>query len=414
MATAKKSEFKHSPIGPIPSDWDIRELAEIVDKTRPISYGIVQTGESVPNGVKCIRVIDLINGKINSENLITTSKKISDGYKRTILRKGDLVLALRGKLGEIAIVEENLIGANLTRGVALIATNESIDKEFLKQQISSPRTKIVLEKSLNGSALQEISIGVLRKITVVLPNLLKEQRAISAALLTWDKAIEKTTKLIAVKEQRKKWLMQKLLTGKKRLKGFGDEWRISRIGDVGKVVTGNTPETKDADNYGDDYFFVGPSDLGNGKYILDTEKKLSKKGFDSSRQYPIGAVLFTCIGSTIGKAGIANRALTSNQQINAIFCSSDYNNEFIYYQLEFLAPKIKLIASAQAVPIINKSQFEDISLNTPTLKEQTAIVEILQIADKEISILKQKLEAYKEQKKGLMQVLLTGKVRLKI
>lgn len=79
------------------------------------------------------------------------------------------------------------------------------------------------------------------------------------------------------------------------------EWEVKRIKDIGTVVTGSTPSTSDMENYGNEYLFVSPVDLSGNKYIYNTEKKLSLKGYNLSRKIPTGAVLFTCIGSTIGK-----------------------------------------------------------------------------------------------------------------
>src|SRR3989344_6070408 len=84
-----------------------------------------------------------------------------------------------------------------------------------------------------------------------------------------------------------------------------DDWEVKKLGKFAHVATGNTPPTNNKTNYGHDYFFVSPADLGRGKYIVDTDKKLSKTGFDISRKFPKSSILFTCIGSTIGKAGIA-------------------------------------------------------------------------------------------------------------
>ncbi len=189
-------------------------------------------------------------------------------------------------------------------------------------------------------------------------------------------------------------------------------WGIKRLGELGKVFTGNTPPTNDISNYGNEFLFVSPADLGNGKYITQTEKKLSEKGFLISRKFPKGSVLFTCIGSTIGKIGVASEDLTSNQQINAIVVDERNNNEFLYYQLEKNAEIIKSLAGEQAVPIINKSQFESVKLLFPPLPEQKAIAQILSTADDAIHST-EKLIAQKElRKKWLMQQLLTGKKRL--
>lgn len=191
------------------------------------------------------------------------------------------------------------------------------------------------------------------------------------------------------------------------------EWEVKKIKDFGQVITGGTPSTNILDNYGDDFLFVSPGDLGNEKYIYKTEKKLSKTGFAISRKYPKGAVLFTCIGSTIGKVGIASKELTSNQQINAILCNEDNSNEFLYYELENRGDEIRLIAGNQAVPIINKSQFENIHVVAPPLKEQKKIADVLGIWDKAIDKLQELITQKELRKKALMQQLFSSKTKLK-
>lgn len=96
--------YKQTEVGIIPEDWEVERLLNLTQPAKPISYGIVQTGQQIPNGIKCVRVLDIVNGKIAVDNLITTSHKISDAYKRTVLLQGDLVIALRGKIGELAVI----------------------------------------------------------------------------------------------------------------------------------------------------------------------------------------------------------------------------------------------------------------------------------------------------------------------
>ena len=192
-----------------------------------------------------------------------------------------------------------------------------------------------------------------------------------------------------------------------------EDWEVKRIGDFGKVITGNTPPTEDTDNYGNAYKFVSPADISDSKYIEATEKHLSEKGFSISRQMPIGTVLFTCIGSTIGKCAIANEPLTSNQQINAIICDSKHSGEFLYYELSHRSNRIKQIAGEQAVPIINKSTFENYKVLCPPFEEQKCIAKILSIWDTAIEKQTALIEQLTLRKRGLMQQLLTGKKRLK-
>lgn len=192
-----------------------------------------------------------------------------------------------------------------------------------------------------------------------------------------------------------------------------EDWEVKRIGDYGKVITGNTPPTEDTDNYGNAYKFVSPADISDSKYIEATEKHLSEKGFSISRQMPIGTVLFTCIGSTIGKCAIANEPLTSNQQINAIICDSKHSGEFLYYELSHRSNRIKQIAGEQAVPIINKSTFENYKVLCPPFEEQKCIAKILSVWDTAIEKQTALIEQLTLRKRGLMQQLLTGKKRLK-
>jgi type I restriction enzyme, S subunit len=192
-----------------------------------------------------------------------------------------------------------------------------------------------------------------------------------------------------------------------------EDWGVARLGDVASIATGNTPPTRDLANYGDEFLFVGPGDLGFTKYIWQTEKMLSKKGFAISRCFPKGSILFVCIGSTIGKCGIAAKDLTSNQQINAVIPMSAFSADYIYYALSAAASAIKAQAGEQAVPIVNKTQFSETAFSLPpTLAEQRAIAEALSDADALIESLEQLIAKKRVIKQGAMQELLTGKRRL--
>jgi len=189
-----------------------------------------------------------------------------------------------------------------------------------------------------------------------------------------------------------------------------EDWEVKKLGEIACVATGNTPPTKDQTNYGHDYFFVSPADLGRGKYILNTDKKLSRKGFDLSRKFPTSSILFTCIGSTIGKSGIAQCELTSNQQINAIFPNDNFSSDYLYYSLNLHSHRIKSFAGEQAVPIINKSEFEEVFIPFPPTKaEQTAIATALSDSDALINSLEKLIAKKLNIKQGAMQELLKPK-----
>lgn len=415
MANTKNNTYKQTSIGLIPNDWEVNTLGEIVNEKRPITYGIVQTGEPVKNGVKCLRVVDIIDGKINPVNLISTSIEISNGYKRTILIEGDLVIALRGKIGELAIIDKNLVGANLTRGVGLIALKKEYYNEFFRQQLISDSGRKLLESKLNGSALQELSISVLRSLPVLIPPL-PEQKAIAHILGLMDTAINTNNQLIAQKEQRKKWLMQNLLTGKKRLKGFSEEWKEVKLGEIGEVITGLTYSPENiVENNG--VLVLRSSNIQNGVISLSDKVYVSVNEGDFNPLKLNDILICVRNGS---KALIGKNALITENEVGKAFGAfmavfrSKYNDYlFQIFNSDFYYKEVQKNLGA-TINSINNSDLRLFKIPFPSIKEQIAIAQILQAADKEIQLLKAKTDKLKEQKKGLMQVLLTGKKRLKI
>lgn len=200
---------------------------------------------------------------------------------------------------------------------------------------------------------------------------------------------------------------------KLRFKEFSGEWKNINIGLLGTIITGSTPSTNDITNYGNEYMFVGPGDMGLSKYINKTEKMLSKKGFNSLRKVKKGSIMVTCIGSTIGKIGIANQEMTTNQQINSIIVNNIYNNEFIYYTLIFNFPKYMNAIGVQAVPILNKSEFEKLKIMIPSLPEQSKIADFLSNVDKKIQNQQDKITHLENIKKGFMQKIFSREIRFK-
>ena len=171
-----------------------------------------------------------------------------------------------------------------------------------------------------------------------------------------------------------------------RFPEFTGEWEKCVLGDYGKVVTGNTPPTKDIENYENGtYLWASPADLGTHKLISETKTKLSSKGFTKTRPLSKGSVLVTCIGSTIGKTGMATREMSTNQQINSIVVNENNDNEFVYYVVQSAFPHYLSSIAVQAVPIISKSSFELLPSKRPSLQEQNKIGIFLSLLDERIS-----------------------------
>ncbi|NLJ79214.1 MAG: restriction endonuclease subunit S, partial [Tissierellia bacterium] len=222
-----------------------------------------------------------------------------------------------------------------------------------------------------------------------------------------DEKLELQQKRIEALKEQKKGMMQKIFSQEIRFKDDDGkdypEWEEKKLGDVGEIITGGTPQTRKSDNFGDDYMWATPVDLGKTKYILNTNRRLSQLGLKSIKSINKGAILITCIGSTIGKLGISMAKMGTNQQINSIECKPDHNFEFLYYALLIDINMIIRYASTQAVPIINKTTLSKLKIPLPTLPEQTKIANFLSALDRRIELEEQKLQESKQFKKGLMQ-----------
>ena len=189
-----------------------------------------------------------------------------------------------------------------------------------------------------------------------------------------------------------------------RFPEFEGEWEKCKLGDYGKVVTGNTPPTKDIENYENGtYLWASPADLGIIKSITETKTMLSAQGFSKTRTLPKGSVLVTCIGSTIGKTGMATKEMSTNQQINSIVVNENSDNEFVYYSIQSAFPRYLSSIAVQAVPIISKSAFELLPNQRPCLQEQKKIGKMLSLLDERIATQNKIIDKLQSLIKGINQ-----------
>ncbi|UQD57092.1 restriction endonuclease subunit S [Flavobacterium sp. K5-23] len=206
---------------------------------------------------------------------------------------------------------------------------------------------------------------------------------------------------------------KKTLVPQLRFQGFGGEWKQKRLGEIAKITTGSTPSTLIVEYYNGEKLFVSPADIQENRYVFKTKTTLTENGFSKGRKIAKGSVLFVCIGSTIGKVAQATEECLTNQQINALYATKEYDNNFIYELLEKNGAKIKLLAGVQAVPQINKTDFSNFKYFIPALPEQQKIASFLSVVDEKIQQLSRKKELLTQYKKGVMQQLFSGKLRFK-
>lgn len=152
-----------------PNLYDVKELKEVVSKSTTVTYGIVQAGSEIENGVPYIRTKDISNGKIQENDLRHTSHEIASKFERSMVREGDLVISIRATVGTIAMVTSSLDGANLTQGTARIAPGDSITSNFLLWHIRSQGSQQWISQQVKGATFKEITLTRLRTLPVMIP-----------------------------------------------------------------------------------------------------------------------------------------------------------------------------------------------------------------------------------------------------
>lgn len=276
----------------------------------------------------------------------------------------------------------------------------------------------------------------LKEFRIKYPQDKVQQRKIASILSTIDSVIEKTQSAIDKYKAIKQGMLHDLFTrgidiktGKLRPK-YEDapelykpsklgwipvEWNIDIIEKCGEIVTGSTPSTIRSDYYGDEFLFVSPSDIQEGIFISNTEKRLTRKGFDICRQLPERTICAVCIGSTIGKIALLIKEGCTNQQINSVIC---FNRELSFYyfyaMLYYNEKQFRKETGLQAVPIVNKHNFSKFVLPIIEKNEAIEISSRLKTIDNKLHI--EQISLYKLQmlKSGLMSDLLSGKKPVKV
>ena len=169
---------------------------------------------------------------------------------------------------------------------------------------------------------------------------------------------------------------------------LGMTFKRKTLSDLGEIITGKTPSTKNAQFWDGEIPFVTPKDIQSTKHIFQTERNISKQGMSNVKgaTLPVGAICVSCIGN-IGYVGITTKSCVSNQQINSIIVNNEYDKDFVYYVIKNLWKYFKNYeGQSTALSIINKTQFSKIQVDVPSLNEQMQIASILSKIDDKIEL----------------------------
>ena len=397
MMTKEKKDFKQTEVGLIPEDWDLTTLSEIGSFSK--GKGI-RKSEVKNEGIPCIRYgelytrhHDLIHEFYSfiDENVAKQSRK---------LYKGDILFAGSGETKkEIGkSVAFNLDVEAYAGGDIVILSPSEVDSKFLGYALNSEIANEQKYQRAQGDAVVHIYSSSLSNLKIPLPPTLEEQQAIASALSDVDELIRSLDGLIAKKEAIKKGTMQQLLSGKKRLPGFDGDWEVKKIGDIASINTG-AKNTEDKVEDGKYPFFVRSS----------KEERINTYSFD-------GEAVLTA-GDGVGTGKIFHYVNGKFDYHQRVYKMSDFASDvdgyyFYLYFSNYFYDRVMGMTAKSSVDSVRMDMIAEMEINLPPLVEQKAIAHILSDMDEELSALRRKREKMQRVKEGMMQELLTGRVRL--
>ena len=407
--------YKQTEVGVIPESWSVKSLGELCDYQNGTAL------EAYFNRRDGFKVISIGNYGVTGRFVETGSyiafvnRKLVEKF---VLQKNDLAMSLNDKTA---------VGAIIGR-VLLIEADDSFVFNQRTMRLR-PKTSVsgsYLHHAINADQVHAAIVGLAKPGTQIYVNTddvlnlrisvpgIDEQRAIATALSDVDALLGKIDQLIAKKRDLKQATVQQLLTGQTRLPGFGGEWVSSPLRhfvldfivpmrDKPTRLDGKTPWCRIEDFEGT-YLFESKSDQG-----VD-DSSIQAMGL---KVYPVGTLLVSC-SADLGRCAIVGRPLVSNQTfIGLHFNSLIASSVFFYFYMMSMAARLNLISSGSTISYLSREQFESFAVKVPgDIAEQTAIATVLTDMDTELAALEARRDKTRALKQGMMQVLLTGHIRL--
>ena len=408
----------------LPNDWSEIKIQKLLDKGLLIDHLDGNHGELYPSaeefsdeGVPYVSANNFSNGVVDLDGCKKLPEDRAKQFKKGIARNDDVIFAHNATVGPVALLKTDLDYVILgTTATYYRCNNDRLLNHYLLYAMQSNFFVKQYSKVMFQSTRSQVPITAQRKLALLIPSY-PEQKAIAQVLSTADAAIHTTEKLIAQKELRKNWLMQQLLTGKKRLKGFGGEWKEHSYEKVLKVVKRNFDWDEN-----ELYKLISVRRRSGGIFYREAlyGHQILVKTLRTANE---GDFLFSKMQILHGASALVTKEFEGakisgsyiavvpkeKKQLNMEFFQWYSQTPYFYHQTYISSYGVHIEKMT-----FDFDAFLQLEMKLPSIEEQTAIAQVLQAADNEIGLLKAKAEKLREQKKGLMQQLLTGKRRIKL
>lgn len=416
-----ETTFKDTEVGRIPVDWEATNIDKLCTLKARIGWQGLTTGEYLPQGdYILITGTDFKDGYIDWGNCCYVSKWRYDQDTNIQIKEGDVLISKDGTIGKVAFLNSIPGPGTLNSGVFVVRPKQEdiLNQAYLSWIFKSIWFKSFIDQLTAGSTINHLYQKDFVKFKLVYPKDKSEQTRIATALSKVDTLISELSRLIEKKRAIKQGVMQQLLTGKKRLKGFSEPWVEKKLGEDATILRGGSPrpiedyitDSQDGLNWikiGD----VKPED----KYLRRTTEKIKKEGLSKTRQVKKDDFILSN-SMSFGRPYILDiDGCIHDGWLVIQDYQEAYDMQFLYYILcsDAVMNQYVSMAAGSSVQNLNKEKVANVLLYAPTsLQEQSVIASILTSMDDEISALELKKTKYEQIKQGMMQQLLTGKIRL--
>lgn len=404
--------YKMTELGEIPEEWEVKKLKDLGVSIIGLTYSPDDLVENNEEGTLVLRSSNVQNSRIVFDDNKYVSMKIPE---KLIVKENDILICSRNGskdlIGKCALIDKNSAGNSFGAFMTIYRSEYNM---YLFNVFTSYMFKRQIFNNL-GATINQITTDNLNNFKVIMPPI-KEQEKIASILSTVDEQIDIVDGLIEKNKELKKGLMQQLLT-----KGIGhtkfkksevgeipEEWEVSKLENKVEIRSGNSPSDFNFTEKGQ-YPFFKVDDMNYTYKYLNTAKVY----FDECRYTLMnkGMVVFPKRGASIftNKVGILGQDGYFDTNTMGLNCSNELDNEYLFYQLKFIG--LEKFADTTAVPQINNKHINPLKIPFPTLNEQKKISSMLSSVDIKIDNYETKKQKLEELKKGLMQQLLTGKIR---
>ena len=422
-----RPDYKRTEVGVIPQDWEASKLGmHATFKTGPFGSALHQS-DYVYDGIPVINPMQIVDGNIQPTPTMAITEQKAWKLSEFRLMAGNVVIGRRGEMGRCAMVRTEQQGWLCGTGSMMIRVGRSLDARFIQRMLSSQPIITEIEKASVGSTMVNLNQGTLENLLIPFPPTKAEQEAIAEALRDADVLIESLEQLLTKKRQIKKGAMQELLTGKKRLLGFSGEWETGTFGEIFQYYPTATNSRDDLLSAGDTFYIhygdihtrfhnhldfgvVTPPRIDRSRCSNAT---LLKNGdwvmADASEDHEGVGKFIEIQGLNTNMAAVAGLHTFLLREKKLTFSPSFKGH---LGNLRSLHDQFLRVATGLKVFGVSKAALKDIEIPIPHPEEQTAIANILSDIDEEITALEAKLSKARQLKQGMMQELLTGRIRL--